>query len=244
MGNGVPLEQLRHNLLKVCSLHGLPLDKHAIDVLATVLRKENTTLIELDVSGSLGEPRAPDETRCIAHAIAHHPTLQRVRLDAAALTDLQSLRTHLEIDLSGRDVGAPATIALIAALIEANERLRVLDLTHVALDSRSREQLRHIAGGRGIEVRLDESADEARERAEHAQYARLLKATGRKSVPELLSAKELDLSHKLLNVDDARAVAKLLRESEVLTTVCGFERTDPPHTCHVTDARHGVCVRS
>ena len=218
MGKGVPLEDLRSNALDELKLDGLPMDRFIVKVMATVLRKENTTLKVLDLSGSLVEPRAA-ETRALADAIARHPTLQSVTLDGATLDGFHELRVNDEINLRAREgVGAPATVKLLAGLAAANPRLRKLNLKGVELDAEAREQLRESVRGREVQLLMDESVAEA---ASEARAALLLKKVGM-DADALASATALDWSGKDLTAADAQIIAKdvLLRFPAVTALKC------------------------
>jgi hypothetical protein len=204
-----------------CKLHALPLDASGVKVLATVLRNENTTLVHLDLWGSIVEPRGK-ETGLLAKAVVQHQTLKRARFDGAEI-DVHQLRTAAEVDLRGKDIGAPATVTLVAAIVEANEQLRVLDVTSVELDSNAREKLRGAVCA-NVELRMDESAEEAVQRAHCAPLLKKLNM----SMSELEAATELDASRKGLDDDDCVVLGELLKGNKTWKTLkCVSPRARP-----------------
>ena len=161
LGKGLPLEKLRSGLMKHCNLRGLPLDPLLVRVLATVLRTKEKNLETIDLAGSIVDARA-DGVRALAAAIAQHPMLNSVRLDGAKLDHLQGMKATRDIDLSGRaDAGAPATVALVAALVKLNQDLTRLNMTGIELDEEARQQLQEAAGER-VHLLMDQNPREAR----------------------------------------------------------------------------------
>ena len=202
MGKGAPIEQLRSGEITECKLDGLPIDRHVVKVVATVLRKENTTLVELDLKGSITEPRA-DETTALAKSIARHPALKMACLDGGTFDDLHALR-HIEtIDLNGRtDMVAPASLALICAIVRVNKGLLTLNMKGIEMDAQQRTLLKTAVAARSVELLMDDSADEAR-------VAGVLRKVGM-NLESLASATELNWNDKNLDQEDAKNIETLI----------------------------------
>ena len=202
MGKGVPVEQLRTDAIEECKLGGLPMDMLLVKVVAMVLSKENRKLTLLDLKGSITEPEA-EETRMLARSIASHPTLSKVRLDGDTYLDLPALRTSKAINLNGRaDLGAPATIALLCAIMPVNTGLQKIDMKGIELDFKQRKLLQAAAEARSVELLVDKSADDMRV-LEVLKKARLDLGT-------IVSTTDLDWEGKRLTADDAQVISTLI----------------------------------
>ena len=80
MGKGLPIDALRDDKLTECRVGFVRLDDEQIEICATVMRKLNRKLKAFDLEGcfKLPDARAP---RMLYSAIAHHPTIEKVRID-------------------------------------------------------------------------------------------------------------------------------------------------------------------
>ena len=202
MGKGVPIEQLRTDAIEECRLGGLPMDRLLVKVVATVLSRENKKLTLLDLKGSITEPEA-EETTMLATSIARHPALSQVRLDGDKYLDLPVLRTSEIMDLNGRaDLGAPATIALVCAMVPVNTGLQTIDMKGIELDAKQRKLLQAAAKMQSVELLVDESADDAR-------ILPLLKKAGL-DLGSIISATELNWQNKRLTANDVQLIATLI----------------------------------
>lgn len=211
MFKGLPFEALRSNVKDECTLKDVPLGPDLAGVLARVLGKYNTSLTTLDLTDCVVQPTDPSEKLQmdaalaeLAEAIVRHPALVRVRMAASesAWLDVGSLKASTEIDVRGRHLDHPATIALLIALARTNGA-HPLDTTGVELSLEHRDKLRAAVGSR---LRGAESVEEVRR---EARVGPLLRKLGT-SVEELRAARQLDWSSKQIVAGDLEDVVQCL----------------------------------
>ena len=220
MFKGLPLEALRSNATDECMLADMRLTPDLVGVLAKVLRDYNTTLKTLDLADCVVLPtelaedkrRAADTFKELATAIVAHPTLARVRLAAGdrAWFDMATLRGASTMDVRGKELNHPATIALLVALAEASPALETLDARDVELGQDARDALHAAVDDR---LRADESVEEAKLAA---RLGPLLAKVRVAHVDELRGSTSLDWSFKGLDASNADCMAKDLFATGVL----------------------------